>query len=276
MLFIDLDLIIGKFLKIMIEYETTTLLIRIVMLENAINLGGINLTQEKPKVLILGTFHMSEVEGLETNFRQQEIQELVSKVKEFKPTKIAVEMEPKDSATCDEQFRSYQKNSFVLPINEIYQLGFRLALELGHKKIFPTDWMGHADMSFGEVQNWAEKRQPKLLHDIFNSIEEYPELTKDKSVLDYYKELNEPELLDSIHKIHLNLARIGEFDNYVGINWVNWWYKRNLIMFSNLSQLVETNEERILFIVGIGHSTILSQFLIESEVFTVIDPLEYL
>ncbi len=234
------------------------------------------MTQKKPEIFILGSFHMSEVEGLETNRRQQEIQELVSKVKEFQPTKIAVEMEPKDSATSDEQFKNFQQCSFSLPINEIYQLGFRLARELGHKKIYPTDWMDHADMSVGEVQNWAEKNQPELLKEIFNSIEEYPKLTDDKSILDYYKELNERELLDSIHKIHLNLARIGEVDNYIGINWVNWWYKRNLIMFSNLSRLIESNEDRILFIVGLGHSTILSQFLKESELFKVRDPLEYL
>lgn len=234
------------------------------------------MNQEKAKILILGSFHMGEVEGLDENKRQMEIEELVSKIEKFKPTKIAVEMEPKDSEACNEQYKRYQSGSFSLPINEIYQVGFRLGLELGHEEIYPTDWMGNADMSFGEVQSWAEEQQPKLLKSILAGIEGAPSLTDDKTVLDYYRELNEPAFLDLNHKIHLNIARVGEVDHYVGMNWLSWWYKRNLIMFSNLSRLIESKEERILFIVGIGHSTIVTNFIEEGELCEVVDPLRYL
>ena len=227
-------------------------------------------------MMILGSFHMSEVEGLDSNDRQMEIEELVSKIKKFKPTKIAVEMEPKDSVACNEQYKRYQSGSFPLPINEIYQVGFRLGVELGHDEIYPTDWMGDADMSVGEVQSWAEEHQPELLKEILAGIEDHPTLTEDKTVLDYYRELNEPALLDLLHKIHLNIARIGEVDHYVGMNWLSWWYKRNLIMLSNLSRLIESKEERILFIVGIGHSSIITKFIEESELCEVVEPLRYL
>ena len=238
--------------------------------------GGVKMIQEKAKVFILGSFHMSEVEGLDVDQRQMEIEELVSKIEKFKPTKIAVEMEPKDSEACNEQFKRYQSCSFSLPINEIYQVGFRLGVELGHDKIYPTDWMGNAELGFGEVQSWAEEYQPELLKEILAGVEGYPAFTQDKTVLDYYKELNEPAFLDLLHKIHLNIARVGEVDNYVGMNWLSWWYKRNLIMFSNLSRLIESKEERILFIVGIGHSSIVTKFIEESELCEVVDPLRYL
>ncbi|WP_432358554.1 DUF5694 domain-containing protein [Sporosarcina sp. UB5] len=234
------------------------------------------MNQEKAKILILGSFHMSEVEGLDAYQRQMEIEELVLKIEKFKPTKIAVEMEPKDSEACNEQYKRYQSGSFPLPINEIYQVGFRLGVELGHDEIYPTDWMGNPELSFSEVQSWAEAHQPEMLKEILAGVEGYPAWTEDKTVLDYYRELNEPAFLGLLHKIHLNIARVGEVDHYVGMNWLSWWYKRNLIMFSNLSRLIESEEERILFIVGIGHSSIVTKFIEESELCEVVEPLLYL
>ncbi|WOV85617.1 DUF5694 domain-containing protein [Sporosarcina jeotgali] len=234
------------------------------------------MNQEKAEILILGSFHMSEIEGLDTHQRQMEIEELVSKIGNFKPTKIAVEMEPKESKTCNELYKRYQSGSFSLPINEIYQVGFRLGVELKHNEIYPTDWMGTEDMSFGEVQSWAEEHQSEMLKEILAGVEDIPVWTEDKTVLGYYRELNEPAFLDLLHKVHLNIARIGEVDHYVGINWLSWWYKRNLIMFSNLSRLIESKEERILFIVGIGHSSIVTKFIEESELCEVVKPLHYL
>ncbi|MBO1915158.1 hypothetical protein J4G37_61320, partial [Microvirga sp. 3-52] len=59
---------------------------------------------EKAKVLVLGTFHMSEHEGLYAEKRQVEIEELVSKLAGFKPTKIAVEMVPEDGEFYNEKY----------------------------------------------------------------------------------------------------------------------------------------------------------------------------
>jgi len=60
------------------------------------------------------------------------------------------------------------------------------------------------------------------------------------------------------------------------MNWLSWWYKRNLIMFGNLTRLINSEEERILFIVGGSHSTIVTNFIEESEVCEVVQPLSYL
>lgn len=231
--------------------------------------------QEKAKILVLGSFHMSEYEGLNSEKRQCEIEELVSKLERFQPTKIAVEMVPEDSESCNEEFKKYKLGAYKLKMNEIYQVAFRLGLQLKHKQIYATDWMGDADMSFGEVENWAKKNQPKLLNEIYEGLEA-PELSETKSVIDIYKELNAPTLIDKLHKIHLNIARIGDVNDYVGMNWLSWWYKRNLIMFANLTRLIDSENERILFIVGIGHSSIVTKFIEESELFEIVDPLSYL
>lgn len=61
--------------------------------------------KQKAKVFVLGTFHMFEHEGLDSEKRQLEIGQLVSKLGKFKPTKIAVEIVPKDSKYYNEKYK---------------------------------------------------------------------------------------------------------------------------------------------------------------------------
>jgi hypothetical protein len=233
------------------------------------------LKQEKAKVLVLGSFHMSEYEGLDSEKRQREIEELVSKLEKFNPTKIAVEMVPEDSESCNGKFKQYKLGTYKLEMNEIYQVAFRLGVKMEHKQIYPTDWMGDADMDYSEVESWAKENQPELINEMYDGLE-FPVLSEDKSILDYYKEINNPTIFNQLHKIHLNIARIGDLNNYVGMNWLSWWYKRNLIMFANLARLIDYEDERILFIVGVGHSSIVTNFIEESELFEVVQPLHFL
>lgn len=230
---------------------------------------------EKAKVLVLGTFHMFEQEGLDSERRQTEIEELVSKLASYNPTKIAIEMVPEESEYCNEKYKRYKLGTYKLEMNEIYQVGFRLGLMMGHEQIYPTDWMGKSDMSYEEVERWAKENQPELLNEIFEGFV-YPELSEDKSIIDYYKALNDPILISRLHKIYINIARIGDINNNVGMNWLSWWYKRNLIMFANLTRLIDSEEERVLFIVGSSHSSIVTKFLEESEICEVVQPLSYL
>jgi len=233
------------------------------------------LKQEKAKVLVLGSFHMSEYEGLNSEKRQRGIVELVSKLEKFKPTKIAVEMVPEDSESCNEKFKQYKLGTYKLEMNEIYQVAFRLGVKMKHKQIYPTDWMGDTDMDYSEVESWAKENQPELINEIYDGLG-FPVLSEDKSIIDYYKEINDPTIVNMLHKIHLNIARIGDLNNYVGMNWLSWWYKRNLIMFANLTRLIDSEDERILFIVGVGHSSIVTNFIEESELFEVVQPLHFL
>jgi hypothetical protein len=80
-----------------------------------------------------------------------------------------------------------------------------------------------------------------------------------------FKDYNDPVFLKNNHKLYMDIAKIGEFENYVGIDWLIWWYQRNLILFSNLTRLADSPKERILFIIGAAHIQLLSQFLQESE-----------
>lgn len=227
------------------------------------------------KILVLGTFHMSEHEELYAENRQREIEQLVNELASYKPTKIAVEMVVEGHENLNRKYNDYKQGKYHLEMNEIFQIGFRLGVKLNHEQIYPIDWMGKSEMGYGEVEQWAKENQPELFKKIYEGLS-IPELTEDKSLLSYYRELNNPSFHNQLHKLYVNLARIGDFNNYIGIKWLTWWYERNLIMFSNLSRLIESDEERILFIVGVSHSTIVNNFLKESDLCDVVEPLPYL
>ncbi|WP_227521529.1 DUF5694 domain-containing protein [Bacillus alkalisoli] len=230
---------------------------------------------DKPKVLILGSCHMSNFEELNSKERQEEIINLVCKLEEFYPTKIAVEMVADNNEDLNRNYQLYKHGNFNLEMNEIYQIGFRLAGKLQHEQIFAVDWMGEVDKDYEEVEAWLKNNQKDLYIELFEGIH-FPELYRNKSVLEFYKELNDPFFLKQLHKLYVNMARIGELNNYVGVDWLTWWYKRNLIIFSNLTRLMESKNESILLIVGCSHSSIVTKFLEESKICTIVDPLDYL
>ncbi|MFL1675190.1 DUF5694 domain-containing protein [Paenibacillus dendritiformis] len=90
------------------------------------------------------------------------------------------------------------------------------------------------------------------------------------------RKLNEPEELKKHHRMYINMARIGEMDHYVGIDWLFHWYERNLILFSNLARLAESPDDRILLIIGGAHVQILQQFIAESGCLEIEPALSYL
>ena len=67
----------------------------------------------------------------------------------------------------------------------------------------------------------------------------------------------------------MHFARIGEKENYIAMDWLRWWYQRNLIIYSNLTRLAKHDNERIFLIVGAGHLYTVNRFLKESNIFDV-------
>ena len=62
---------------------------------------------------------------------------------------------------------------------------------------------------------------------------------------------NEPEGRRAEHQLYLQMAQVGLGNQYPGANWVgHQWYTRNLKIFVNLTRITESNDERILLIIG--------------------------
>ena len=70
--------------------------------------------------------------------------------------------------------------------------------------------------------------------------------------------------------------RIGRGKEYVGANYVSWWYRRNLTIFDNIIRITDAPSDRIVVIYGAGHAKLLTQFAQESGFYKVDNPLKYL
>ena len=93
-----------------------------------------------------------------------------------------------------------------------------------------------------------------------------------------YIQDNDPESIRKDHQEYLRfIARVGLSDEYPGANWLShYWYDRNLKIFVNLTRITESADDRIMLIIGAGHTYLIQQFLEESGDYIVESPLKYL
>lgn len=247
---------------------------------------------QKPILLILGTYHMDNPGRDMKNFqadnvlvpkRQREIEQLVSRLQTFRPTKIAVEVDPQDEAKLNEKYRRYREGRLHLGRNEVEQIGFRLAKALGHPRLYAVDWRRDisVDPSILDFPSFAKAHGQKPLLDELDAkgahhIARLEAIQRRGTIIDLLYHLNLPKVCREDHRAYFTIARIGRGDQYPGAEWVQYWYGRNLKIFVNLTRITESNEDRILLIIGAGHVWLLQQFAKESGFFAVESPLRYL
>ncbi len=105
--------------------------------------------KERPQVLVLGTFHF-DYPGLDamkaaeedkidvlTEPKKSEVTELVEYIKQFRPNKIAIEAHPEWEAV--RKLREYQEGAHRDKRDERYQIGMRMAYELGLDTLYSID-----------------------------------------------------------------------------------------------------------------------------------------
>ncbi|MDR9418230.1 DUF5694 domain-containing protein, partial [Gracilimonas sp.] len=92
-------------------------------------------TKKPIQVMVLGTFHFTGVPDfypIKAPERQEEIEAVVDKLKQFNPSKVALEYQRKHHAKLDSMYEEYLEGIHELTVNERQQLGFRTAKQLNH------------------------------------------------------------------------------------------------------------------------------------------------
>ena len=257
--------------------------------------------QTKPTIMILGSGHLANWGADRINYRmddvlapkrQAELQQLAEQLARFKPTKIAVEVDTNWEAELQEEYNGYLQGNFQLKPHEIHQIGFRLAKQMGHPKVHCVDYLRDDLMiredredhltdygAFAEMNDQEHLLGPpptgKMTQDEDGTIWIEPE--KYEPIVDMYIQENQDEKIRTNLRDYLRIARIGLRDEYPGANWVaHFWYNRNLKTFVNLTRITESEDERILLIIGAGHLGFLKQIVEDSEVYHLESPLQYL
>lgn len=233
----------------------------------------------KPVVLVLGVFHFRYVEDILEPYRQQEIQDLVQRIMEFRPTKVCLEAVVERNNELNEEYHQFLTADLELSENERHQLGFRIARNLGHENVYATDWM-HLDQADIDLLEHgfeeAEKKQPELVKESEEWTERLRRMYKTGTMLEMIRSHNDEEINALDHQYYIRYrARLGEYPDYIGSFWLRWWYRRNLIVYSNIAGLA-SEDDRILAIYGSSHNYLLKQFIRESGLFELEDINTYL
>jgi hypothetical protein len=245
----------------------------------------------KPTLVVLGTYHMGtpgnnivngKVDDVTSPERQKQMEELVERLKKFKPTKIVVECDLEDDAKTQSIYNRYLSGNYQLSKNETNQIGFRLAKESGLRKVYCVDWSGFWDDPSINYEKYASKdaELDGFLKGVYRKLKREVDAEHEKlfklPVIEQLVFLNQPERIEKDHKIYFDLMRIGRGEQYTGANYVSWWFRRNLTILDNIVRLTDSMNDRILVIYGYGHLKLLTQFARESGFYNVESPLSYL
>lgn len=243
---------------------------------------------EKPqvRVLVLGVFHFhnpgadyAQFEGIDvlTQERQREIEAVVDRLARFRPDRIAVERPAAEREALNADYRRYRAGDFELTRNEDHQLGFRLAARLGHDAVHPVDFrMG---MRIDSMLAYVDEHDPELRARIDGYIDEIVQLMnrmqREETIGANLRFLNEPDHVLRAHEPYAVQATIGAGDGYIGARGVAGWYERNLHIFANLAAVASPGD-RVLLIVGGGHTPILRHLVRTHPEMELVEAVEYL
>lgn len=253
--------------------------------------------------MVLGSWHFtsSGLDGINERTddvrapkRQREIKQVIEKLKEFKPTKVAVEVDPSRDAEINARYQGYLNGTYELGPYEGEQIGYRLAKEMGHLKVYGVDYWPKRDPIFESIRGHLINRSAfAKAHNQEHLFGDHPigpgKITRDKEgriwiepeeyepILDKYIRINQPEGSRASQRAYLHDARIGLDDKYPGADWLaHVWYARNLKIFVNLTRITESADDRIFLIIGGGHLFLVRQLLEDSGDYIIESPLKYL
>jgi len=218
----------------------------------------------RAEVLVLGVYHMSnpghdifnmKADDVLAPKRQAEIAQLIEVLKRFRPTKVAVEAEVGDDR-IPKRYAEYLAGKHELTSNEIEQIGFRLAKELGHRTVYPVDVDG--EFPFQRIVNYAKasgrsKELDAMMSEIGDMVKAENTYLAYHTVLETLLYMNSDDKVAGDVGFYYREARFGEPGDWAGADLVSDWFRRNMRIYSNVVQLADSPNERLLVIFGAGH-----------------------
>lgn len=227
------------------------------------------------EVLLVGVFHFAGSAGdaielivpdILKEHRQREVEQLVDVLAEFRPTRVALEIEPQHDQSINSRYRDYLTGKQELGPTEQQQLGFRLAARMNLDRVDLIDHM--FETPFGPLFEVMERDEPEASRQFWDDLRrleaESHETLKQDGIQAAIAALNEPEALSRNHDMYLSFARFGAAGSYEGATLLGAWYVRNARMFANICQLLKPGQ-RIAVLIGAGHVPILKQLMTAHE-----------
>jgi hypothetical protein len=221
-------------------------------------------SRARADILVLGTYHMAnpgrdifntQIDDVLSQKRQQEMAQLVAVLQRFRPTKIAVEASSGDER-LGRRYAEYLAGKYDLSRNEVDQIGLRLARALGHKEVYAVDTDG--EFPYLRLVKYAkatqrEKELDSLQSEIGEMVKAQSAFIASHSILESLLYMNSDEKVAEATGYYFRQAEFGEPWDWAGADLVADWFRRNMRIYTNVTRLVESPNERVLVIYGAGH-----------------------
>lgn len=223
------------------------------------------------RVMLLGTFHfdnpgLDAVKYTPIDVMQPEQQAYVVALSErlarFAPTKVLLEYTDDADEKINQRYRDYLAGKFELGKNEIYQVGFRVARLMGHKRVYGFD----AEAPAQDIKLWDYLSQDPKAESALNTLIEaesrrLQELHRTKSLQEILTLTNSPEENQHNKGFYMLLNPVGAKGRlFHGADASADWWHRNLRMYAIVQQQAAPGE-RVLAIAGSGHVAVMHDFL---------------
>ena len=235
--------------------------------------------------LFIGSYHMNnpgldlqdaKADDVLAAKRQKEIAEVARLIELYHPTKVMVEVEFEKQETISKIYVESCKGTRSLTRNEVEQLGFRIACDLGLNTVYAVDSNGLVPIKDKDsinyvkaVERYGQQQQyNEILADLKVEGDKDQHVLDNGSVLDMLRHLNSDYSLKQNAAGYFRLGLIGTQADPIGANWVQYWFGRNLAIFNNIARYTE-NGDRILVIFGAGHGNYLRQMATDSGIYHV-------
>jgi hypothetical protein len=239
---------------------------------------------EPVKVMILGTFHMSNpgrdmhnarIEDVLAPRHQADLARAADGLAKFRPTQVMVEW---DAKPTEERYAKYLAGTLDPSRNEVVQVGFRLARQAGLQRVEGIDVDG--DFPYGPVDAYAKAHGQQGLLDEANAeiaamVKRQEESVSTKGLTATLRWVNDPAFIAGSNGFYRTTLRIGAGSTQPGADLLTAWYRRNFLICANIVQKAKPGD-RIVVLYGHGHSFLLRQCVQETPGFELVEPNAYL
>jgi hypothetical protein len=235
------------------------------------------------EVMIVGMIHMgnpgldrhnAQVPDVLLPRYQAEIAHMTEGLARFKPTQVHVEREH-EVAT---EYARYLAGELQSERDEIVQVAFRLAKQLGLAKVHASDTFMSFD--FAALFAFAAAHGKQALLDELDAktkaeFSAYEEMLRTRGILALLRHLNRPDSIRESHLLHRMVMPVGAGSEQPGAEYWAGWNHRNILICAKIIQAAKPGDRLIVFFGG-AHSYLLRQCVLETPGFKLVEANDYL
>lgn len=202
------------------------------------------------EIILVGSFHFELYPDV-IQEKEDDVLELVDYLAKFQPIKILLEWEQSQNKQLNERFQSIEDD---FQINEMEQIGFRLAKKLNHEEVFAINWEGHLTQEDMTCLFEAINNEYPVIQNILTTYRELVTNIELNTKLMYsFQKLNEKRLVDELERLYLSFATVEINKDSIGMNVLKKWMERELTIFKNILQVESKTNDRMLLLIGGDH-----------------------